>query len=154
MLCSIMINEENFFHTHHVFTLYRYYDKVNSNVVYHVRKAILCNALRGPSRQNGSKCRIFLLEKNFLQGLVDHMSKDYEPASTGTSSKQGVCMYYRHSQVHFVKPLRAVFSPFSFPKIGLLKRIELKNFRSAYRNRLYQFHPNQVSFYVTNMTRI
>ena len=65
--------------------------------------------LRGPSRQKGSKCRIFLA-KSYLQGLVDHMSKDYEPASTGTPPKGGVCMYYRYSFVQFVKTLRAFLS--------------------------------------------
>ena len=38
--------------------------------------------LRGASRLNGSKCRIFLLPKSYFYGLVDHMSKYYEPAST------------------------------------------------------------------------
>ena len=43
--------------------------------------------LRRPSRQNGSKYPIFLLAKSYLQGLVDHMSKYYEPASTRTTPK-------------------------------------------------------------------
>jgi len=56
------------------------------------------------------------------------MSKDYEPASTGTPSKLWVYMYYRYSKVHFVKTLRAFFSALNFSEIGLLKRIELSQF--------------------------
>ena len=70
----------------------------------------------------------FYWRKVIFKGLVDHVSEDYDPASTETPSKSGVCVYYRYSKVHFVKTLRAFFSALNFPKIGLLKRRELGQF--------------------------
>ena len=45
--------------------------------------------LKGGVASKWVKMSYFLLAKRYLKGMVDHMSKDYEPASTGTTPKGG-----------------------------------------------------------------
>ena len=66
--------------------------------------------LRGPSRQNESRCRIFFIGEKLSLGFGCSHAKRLWAWEHENPLKWGVYMYYRYSFVHFFKTLRAFFS--------------------------------------------
>ena len=84
----------------------------------------------GPLDNFRSKC-IFFVAKNYLWGLVEHILKDFDHASTGTPTKSGVSVAVPQSKLgnfFFFQPILMTFG--SKQSFGHLKPIVRSNFRN------------------------